>query len=216
MCVFNYYLYRYPEAPPHVYLSSKDLHRTNQDMLNSDLQRYMTTILTNEPCLLNVIEWARDNASTYFPIPTSHNSAAPAVTQTTATKKETFCRVWLYMHHIYSKTKRKNILSLASDLELSGFCLPGKPGVVCIEGTEQNTKQFYSVLRRWNWKSITCRHREEVLSHDIDDCRKITGFEELVLDVQGTHLNLGQFLDYLKRHKLEYMFKELFGVDGQS
>ncbi len=85
-----------------------------------------------------------------------------------------------------------------------------------MEGTEQNTKHFYSVLRRWNWKSITCRRREEVASHDIAVCRKIAGFEELVLDVQGTHLDLGQFLEYLKKHELEYMFKELFGVEGQA
>jgi hypothetical protein len=25
---------------------------------------------------------------------------------------------------------------------------------------------------------------------------------------------MGQFLEYLKQHRLEYMFKELFGVEG--
>lgn len=173
----------------------------------------MSSLPANEPCLVSIVEWTRDNAITHFPISVSDSANTDSIEPRMS---QTFTRVWLYMHHIYSKTKRKNILSLASDLELSGFCLPGKPGVVCVEGTERNTKDFYSALKRWNWKSITCRCREELVSHDIDSCRKIAGFHELVLDVQGTHLNLGQFLDYLRGHQLEYMFKQLFGVDGQS
>lgn len=174
----------------------------------------MSTLSLGEPCILTVVEWTRDNAPSYFPIPISHSTISDSDSQPSSSKY--FSRMWLYMHHIYSKTKRRNILAYASDLDLTGFCLPGKPGVVCVEGTEQNTKEFYSILRRWNWKSITCRRRESIESLDIDSCRRITSFQELLLDVRGTHLNLGQFLDYLKRHKLEHMFKELFGVDGQS
>ena len=173
----------------------------------------MTTLTLNEPCILTIVEWTRDNAGSYYPIPISQSSVPDSEP---GQGSQSFCRMWLYMHHIYSKTKRRNILAYASDLELSGFCLPGKPGVVCVEGTEQNAKAFYSILRRWNWKSITCRRRESSESCDIASCWKITGFKELGLDVHGHRLDLGQFLEYLREHKLEYMFKELFGVEGQS
>lgn len=56
-------------------------------------------------------------------------------------------------------------------------------------------------------------------SRDIDANRKIQGFQELALDTHGTrqtHMDMGQFLEYLKTHKLEYMFKELFGVEGHT
>ena len=174
----------------------------------------MNAIPLTEPCLLTIVEWIRDNSATYFPVPISHSISTPD-SKSDQSQSDNFCRLWLYMHHIYSKTKRRNILSSAHDLDLTGFCLPGKPGVVCVEGSERNTREFYSILRRWNWKSITCRRREEIESCDIGSCRKVCGFQELVLEVQGTHLNLGQFLEYLKQRKLEYMFKELFGVDGQ-
>lgn len=127
--------------------------------------------------------------------------------------------MWLYIHHIYSKTKRRNILSLSSELELTGFCLPGKPGVVCVEGSVRTTREFYSVLRRWNWKSIGCRRREVEHSMDIAKLRKIEGFGEISFDMHGhrqSHMDMGQFLAYLRAHNLEYMFKELFGVEGHS
>ena len=54
-------------------------------------------------------------------------------------------------------------------------------------------------------------------SSDIDSNRRIQGFQELAFDIHGsrqTHMDMGQFLEYLKQHRLEYMFKELFGVEG--
>ncbi len=95
----------------------------------------------------------------------------------------------------------------------------GKPGVVCVEGTVQTTREFYNALRRWNWKSIACRKREDDSSSDIASRRKIEGFRELEFEVHGPRhgrMDMGQFLDYLKSHDLAYMFKELFGVEGHS
>ena len=161
------------------------------------------------------MEWIRDNAGEYFPIPSTQDTG----TESLASTSTHFCRKWLYMHHIYSKTKRRNILSLASELGLTGFCLPGKPGVVCVEGEEEKTKEFYGILRRWNWKSITCRKNEVVSDCDVRSQRKIEGFQELVFDTHGqrqTHMDLGQFLEYLRSHQLDYMFKILFGVGGHS
>lgn len=83
-----------------------------------------------------------------------------------------------------------------------------------MEGTVNSTKDFYGILRRWNWKSIACRRREVESSGDITSHRRISGFQELVFDTDGHRQNMGQFLEYLKAHGLEYMFKELFGVEG--
>ena len=81
----------------------------------------------------------------------------------------------------------------------------GKPGVVRVEGTIQTTRDFYNALRRWNWKSIACRKREEEPSTDIKGLRKIEGFKELNFDVHGPRhgrMDMGQFLEYLKCHDL--------------
>ncbi len=200
-----------------MYIRSDTLTRKGQDDLNTGLQDYMkSSILHGEVCVLTVLEWIQDNASRYFPIPDPLESRGLEP----PTDSSRFCRMWLYMHHIFNKTKRRDILYYAHELGLTGFCLPGKPGVVCVEGDERRTKEFYDILRRWNWKSITCRKREVSGSDGgIDAQRKVVGFQELTFDLHGTrqnHMDMGQFLEYLRVRGLEYMFKELFGVDGHS
>ena len=202
---------------PEVYIHSDSLSRTAHDRFNAAISAYISDeCSTNDVCLLSVIEFIRDSAPTYYaPV------VAPAGRDARVSKedKRTFCRMWLYMHHIYSKTKRRNILSLANELELTGFCLPGKPGVVCVEGTSRQTEDFFGALRRWNWKSITCRKRETLPDANVSKCKKIAGFCELALDTHGpraNHMNMGQFREYLQNHQLEYMFKELFGIEGMS
>ena len=223
-------IYSYPASErPVVYVSSDYLSRRGQDDLNSDLADFVATLPKGEVCLLTIAEWIRDNTSSYCPPPVTKLQSDMVAGGGVGTSASgggggPFCRMWLYMHHIYSKTKRRNILDLADRLELSGFCLPGKPGVVCVEGSEQSTKQFYNILRRWNWKSISCRHREEVASNCTGDSssssqRKIVGFRELALETHGprqNHMDMGQFRAYLEEHKLGYMFTIIFGVEGPT
>lgn len=200
-----------------MYASANELKRSSQDELNSDLNVYIITLPPGEACLLQIVEWIRDNSATYFPVPCKNKPHPEPNLDTSADSH--FCRMWLYMHHIYSKTKRRNILSLSNELELTGFCLPGKPGVVCVEGTVKTTREFYSVLRRWNWKSLACREREVTASADIASLRKLEGFGEISFDMHGhrqNHMDMGMFLSHLRAHNLEYMFKKLFGIEGHS
>uniref|UniRef100_T1H496 Small nuclear ribonucleoprotein Prp3 C-terminal domain-containing protein n=1 Tax=Megaselia scalaris TaxID=36166 RepID=T1H496_MEGSC len=71
-----------------------------------------------------------------------------------------FERLWIYSHHIKSKTKRKNIIQNANELDLSGFMRPGKPGVICVEGLKSNTTEFYKIIKSWTWQKITIRSNE--------------------------------------------------------
>ena len=59
-----------------------------------------------------------------------------------------FVRYWIYSHHIYSNEKRRNMAQLSDDLGLHGFVLPGKPGIICVEGTCDTVQEFYSHIRR--------------------------------------------------------------------
>ncbi len=218
LCIFSY-----PDDPPEVYAHANELKRTLQDKLNQNIQDFIKALPEKEACLLPIVEWIRDNAYSFFPVP-CHPGLKPdgdggGGGGGGGGPDSHFCRMWLYMHHIYSKTKRRNILSLADELHLTGFTLPGKPGVVCVEGTVATTREFYAALRRWNWKSIACKRRdvEPSSSGDLKSLRKIEGYRELCFDIHGNrnaHMDMGQFLGYLREHTLEYMFKELFGVEG--
>ncbi len=215
----------YPIDYPEVYIRSESFSRTEQDRFNKDLIEYIKTdLLPNEVCMYSIIEWVKQEVINYCAPPTNQLPTSGNDLITSDEDKQKFCRMWLYMHHIYSKIKRRNILSLSKDYNLSGFCLPGKPGIVCIEGSVFNTNEFYGQLRRWNWKSITCRIRETatrdctVTSTSVELQRKFKGFQELSFDVhgpRGNHLDLGQFRQYMNEHGMEHVFKELFGLEGK-
>lgn len=212
----------YPDALPELYVTSNELSRNAIDELNFALQEHMRrTVVRGEVCLLSLLGWVQDEARSILErAPTAEERVTEAATRVPGDRQRRFCRMWLYMHHIYSKTKRRDILSLSSELQLTGFCLPGKPGVVCVEGDEDSTEQFYGALRRWNWKSIACVRKDVTPLSDsmgtVDTHRKIRDFQELVLGTHSNHADMGQFLEYLKLHELDYAFKDLFGIEGQS
>ena len=206
----------YPMERPQINVRSNTLSRHTHDVINEDIKEFIEeAVEPGEMCLMQAIQWVVENGGRYFP------AVVKTGTHDEDCENDKFCRMWLYMHHIYSKTKRRNILQLSKEYNLSGFCLPGKPGVVCVEGTVRNTKEFYLILRSWNWKSITCRKREMediAETKSLNTYRQIEGFQELSFDTHGhrsNHMDMGQFRLYLQQHKLEYAFKFLFGIDTE-
>lgn len=99
---------------------------------------------SGEPYILSAREWVKDHASAYV----DRELSSSSVTTSNASQSEDviFTRLWIYSHHIYNKQKRKNIIEWAKELSLSGFSMPGKPGVVCVEGLQSNCEEFWSRL----------------------------------------------------------------------
>ena len=220
-----YFPQDYPIIKPAFFARSQSLNRDVQKELNDDLSSYISTLDSGELCTLPAIQWIQENGDRYITRSRTERSTSETennsqYNESKSKKGAVFLRMWLYMHHIYSKTKRKDILQWASDYNLTGFCLPGKPGVVCLEGDENNVEEYFSRLRRLNWKKITCRHREIGTGNkSVKDQRKFTGFVELFFEVHGTrenHMDMGQFLHYLEEHELGYIFQILFGIEGKS
>ena len=181
-----------------------------------------------ELCFGEVVQWVQDNVASY--ISRSRTLSEPSV-KTTASKKsksdkhkDTFMRLWIHSHHIYSKIKRKNILDMGRSGPLTGFCLPGKPGVICIEGPKEDVEEMWACIKHWNWKKISCKHTEEVLlkegetERSMDDLRCFEGFVEKVFDVKGgraNHMDLGLLFKFLEERNCGDVFKALLGVDGK-
>ena len=220
-----YFPQDYPNIKPEFFARSQSLNRDVQKELNDDLCSYISALGSGELCTLSAIQWIQENGDRYITRGrtgriTSETENNLQCNESKSKNGTVFLRMWLYMHHIYSKTKRKDILQWASDYNLTGFCLPGKPGVVCLEGDEYNVEEYFGRLRRLNWKKITCRHREKgVANKSVKDQRKFTGFVELFFEVHGSRENrmdMGQFLHYLEEHDLGYIFQILFGIEGKS
>ncbi|NXF09755.1 RWD2B protein, partial [Smithornis capensis] len=212
--------FKYPTVLPEITVRSSFLSRSQQIQLNSDLKTYLEQKCSGEPCMLSAREWLKEHAAAYIDRELSCPPRAPlGALQSEGT---TFTRLWIYSHHIYNKHKRKNIIDWAKELSLSGFCMPGKPGVVCVEGLQSSCEEFWSRVRRLTWKRILIRHREDVSLEgggqaEIQNQRKFSTLEEKCFDAhgaRGNHMDLGQLYHFLEEKGCADIFQMYFGVEG--
>ena len=108
------------------------------------------------------LEWLRDAgpavrldhaaaaaAAAEPPLPSAAMPMAPAL----AYRLEAF-----WFHHIYDRHKRHALHEHAAALTLTGFCLPGKPGVVVVEGPADAVAEFGARVRRLPWQRMSSRY----------------------------------------------------------
>ncbi|XP_060902952.1 RWD domain-containing protein 2B [Labrus mixtus] len=217
----------YPSVLPEITVRCSDLSRAQQTQLHGDLNSYLFENCQGEVCVLSAVDWVKDNLQLFI---NKSLSAAPTSKKETVSShsEEVFSRLWIYSHHIYNKTKRKNILEWSKELGLSGFSMPGKPGIVCVEGPQSACEEFWSRVKVLTWKKIMIRHREDIpLDHqgedsrtveDIDSLRKFTGFEEAMFDPhgnRGNHMDLGQLYQFLNEKGCCDIFQIYFGIEGR-
>ena len=51
--------------------------------------------------------------------------------------------------------------SLASALSLTGYVKIGWPGLIVLEGREEDCVEFYDSMRRWSWKFLVVRGEQQ-------------------------------------------------------
>ncbi|XP_067421732.1 RWD domain-containing protein 2B [Emydura macquarii macquarii] len=209
----------YPAVLPEITVRSPSLSRAQQIQLNTDLKTYLKRNCNGEVCALNAREWVKDHAAAY--INEELSSSSVMTSRTMKSEDVIFTRLWIYSHHIYNKHKRKNIVDWAKELSLSGFSMPGKPGVVCVEGSQSACEEFWSRLRKLTWRRILIRHREDISLDgsraEMQKQRKFSSFEEKVFDAHGTrgnHMDLGQLYHFLDENGCADIFQMYFGVEG--
>ncbi|XP_031751984.1 RWD domain-containing protein 2B isoform X1 [Xenopus tropicalis] len=217
------YPLQYPTVPPEILVRSPSLVRSQQAQLNLDLSNYLKSNCSGDVCILSATEWVRDNAFNYLKdtAPLSEPQTDPG-----SPDNATFTRLWIYSHHIYNKVKRKHILEWSKEMELSGFSMPGKPGIVCVEGRRYLCEEFWNRLRKLTWRRIMIRHREDIplpgapcdISKEIQKMRKFPPLEEKAFDVhgaRGNHMDLGQLYQFLNEYGCADIFPMYFGIEGR-
>uniref|UniRef100_UPI00358F7697 RWD domain-containing protein 2B-like n=1 Tax=Myxine glutinosa TaxID=7769 RepID=UPI00358F7697 len=213
----------YPSVAAEVYARASSLSRKGERAMNTALAEHLEQVSHGEPCVVTAIVWLQDTWSCYF---TENDELSKQDKSGAQVKEETFSRLWIYSHHIYNKVKRRDIVAWARDLGLSGFCLPGKPGIVCVEGTQQACDDYWTRLRRLSWHHIAIKHREDIpvqVNHiaghhserEFEPLRRFPPLEEKAFQVRGTRMDLGQLYRYLEERGCGHIFKLYFGVEGQ-
>ncbi|NXY91289.1 RWD2A protein, partial [Alcedo cyanopectus] len=196
-----------------LFARSDALRRHQQSELNTGLAAHISSLDSGEMCIHEAVQWVKDNTLPYLEGQLSPETASEVVV------KETLQRLWIYSHHIYRQELRKKIFDTAKKLKLTGFCLAGKPGVICVEGPQEHCEEFWRVVRYPSWKHISCKHVETA---EGSGDHLFPAFEDLQLQAHGDyglrndyHMDLGQFLEFLKQHRSEHVFQILFGVKGK-
>ncbi|XP_060830348.1 RWD domain-containing protein 2A [Bombus pascuorum] len=207
----------YPKEKPEVYARSSFLSRTQQLLLNQTLSDILEHQEENEPCIQVLILWLQDNGENFLTQSNKNlNREFVSKNRNKNQKNSTsFARFWIYSHHIYSKHKRKKIVDLAEENSLTGFCLAGKPGVICIEGAFEDCDYCWQKIKSMNWQKIILKliEEEKDCENTMDIMRKFSNFREIFFSTSGRHNDMSQVLKYLMEHTSQHAFKELFGTE---
>ncbi|XP_035696967.1 RWD domain-containing protein 2A-like [Branchiostoma floridae] len=211
--------HEYPEALPDISVWTSSMTRQSQSQLNLELSQYLQSLPRGELCVNSALEWVQDNASRFLESASPSKGTSPA-----NVASRTFARYWIYSHHIQSKFKRRDLNEWAGKLGVTGFYLPGKPGIICVEGGRERCEEYWKWVRELNWKKISLRHHEETEvaeGQTVDSLRKFQGFGEKVFGAhnfhgRNFHMDLGEFYQFLKEHQCETIYAILFGVEGKS
>lgn len=129
----------YPTIKPDFYIASGNITRHQYAQLIKDVDNYIAS-MTGESCIYSIIMWLQEN---FLKICSPNEE--PSV-KSAEIERKLFSRYWIYSHHIYNKVKRKEILESAGTYSISGFCLPGKPGIICIEGAAENCEKWWQIV----------------------------------------------------------------------
>ena len=129
--------------------------------------------------------------------------------------------MFIYSHHIYSVNKRRNIVQWAKDLNLNGFSMPGKPGMICVEGETDSVQEFWIKLRSLAWHKLQIKDTQTFqLNEDksnLNEFSKFDNFEEKIFSINNdANIDLGQLFSFLKEKNLNYIFSMYFGVEGKT
>ncbi|XP_009070757.1 PREDICTED: RWD domain-containing protein 2A [Acanthisitta chloris] len=209
----------YPQVAPQLFAKSDSLHRQQQSQLNTRLASHISSLDSGDLCVCEAVQWVKDNGLPYL----DNSRISSECASKEVIVKETLHRMWIYSHHIYRQELRKKIFDCAKKLNLTGFCLAGKPGIICVEGHQENCEEFWRDIRYPNWRHISCKHVEDIETEgSIDNLRLFPAFEDLQFQAHGDygpknnyHMDLGQFLEFLKQHRSGHIFQILFGVEGK-
>lgn len=88
----------------------------------------------------------------------------------------------IYSHHIIAKKKRADIKTIAADYKLTGYMKIGWPGLLIIEGEEEDCNRFYDEIRPWSWQYLVIRgEQQEVVptGKSMEPLRRFANFMEV-------------------------------------
>ncbi|RNA15973.1 RWD domain-containing 2B [Brachionus plicatilis] len=203
----------YPlSSPPDIFVRSLSVKLDRN--FSEELSNYVKSSHDNDSAILDIIEWIKDNVGRFI----NGTSGKKSPNQESKNvDKLVYERVFFYSHHIFSSEKRRCILQWAQELNLTGFFMPGKPGIICVEGDRTSVQSYCAKLRSVPWQKLQIRENQsfELSPSEWESVKKFKDFEEKLFTSNNQTFDLGILFVFLKEKNLEYVFNLYFGVDGK-
>uniref|UniRef100_A0A673CC97 RWD domain containing 2B n=1 Tax=Sphaeramia orbicularis TaxID=375764 RepID=A0A673CC97_9TELE len=211
----------YPSVLPEITVRCLGLSRAQQDPAHGRSQHIPHGKLPGGSMCAHCGDWVKDNLQPFISRSLSA-TAIPKKESAPARPQEVFSRLWIYSHHIYNKTKRKNILEWSKEFACRDLACPESP-VLCV----WKVLSLPVRMKVLTWKKIMIRHREDIpldrqgeddsAVKSIDSLRKFTGFEEAMFDPhgnRGNHMDLGQLYQFLNEKAVVTSFRYISALKG--
>ncbi|XP_077999249.1 RWD domain-containing protein 2B-like [Glandiceps talaboti] len=210
------YPHTYPQDLPEVYLRSQLLSREKQKIVNEHLTAFLQELDRGELCMCTVIEWIQEYLRNHKDTLSysHHGEIENGADGRDDMAMVTFTRMWIYCHHIF-KDRKKEVLGWGHELCLTGFCMPGKPGIICVEGLEMNCEDYWQRLKHFKWKRLECRNRIDVVipTTELTSQRLFHDFKMKTFDVQDVKsntMNLAQLQQFMTQNNCGEVYPFLF------
>jgi len=113
--------------------------------------------------------------------------------------KQSLVRVFFYFPSLSTREKRMDLVRYATDYQLTGFVLAGKPGVLCVEGVSVNIDTYMNYIKMNSWgdipshqKKVSERYREGGVNDPIERCfDDMTEITDSLGEKKGKRVNRG-------------------------
>lgn len=130
-------------------------------------------------------------------------------------------RKLIFSHHIIAKSKRKALKDLSSEYELGGYAKIGWPGIIIIEGEEENCNKFVDEIRKMRWQHLVVRGEEQIdipSNHDCsNDLEALNGLRKFPLQFEELDENQMSYLAQICRDAgLEDLFMTSMNIYKES
>ncbi|KAE8350733.1 ubiquitin-conjugating enzyme/RWD-like protein [Aspergillus coremiiformis] len=100
---------------------------------------------------------------------------------------ESIVRVWFYFPSLSTREKRDDLVNHAPGFSLTGFVLAGKPGLLCLEGTEGDIDAYMRFIKTHSWGDIPSYQKKVS-----ERFRETEGVERVFSDMQEITDSLGE------------------------
>uniref|UniRef100_A0A182K4S1 RWD domain-containing protein n=1 Tax=Anopheles christyi TaxID=43041 RepID=A0A182K4S1_9DIPT len=211
---------------PRIVIRSAVIPREQERRLTDRIVQYIEeeVVERDEAYVYQVVCWIQDNF-TALKASTGEKKEQIATSCQRATAGNVpivFERLWIYSHHLKSKMKRQTIIKTARDLKLTGFSRPGKPAIICVEGHQADTQEFWRTIKPLKWQKIQIKFNEtketvDGSENEMADLRHFAaGFREELFcemdedsDTEDQPMSMSLFMKFLEKHNCGYIKKEL-------